>query len=108
MVRIGWYSPGALRETPEYLHPSPTQPNESDVPSNTITSNNTNTEPITNTPSTERISGENNKGHGDTDLARTNPNTFLNCPDLRRLHKPTQAVERNLMHYLLIYELLLL
>jgi hypothetical protein len=53
------------------------------------------------------MNGTTNKGHGETDLARTNPDTFLNGLDLRRLHKSTQAVGSNVMHTLLIYELLL-
>ena len=87
MVRIGTYSPSVIRATTQYLHTSPTQPNASDFPLTPITSNNTTTEHIINEhyPQHEYMDGTIYKGHGETDLAHTNLDTFLISLDLRRL-----------------------
>jgi hypothetical protein len=93
MVRIGGYRSCSLRETTQYLHTSPTQPYAVDLHTKSYSNTGANTNPehtgITNRCSTIKIECQPSttrqhsiKGHGKTNLARTNLDTFLISLDL--------------------------
>ncbi len=87
MVRIGQPRANKTCTTSTYIYPSPTYPHANNIPplyqSTTTTTEHAPSSVTSNRQRKYTINST--KGHGVTDPARTNLDTFLNRLDLRRL-----------------------